>query len=87
MAIGKREFEKKSEVHINGIEYAPRKLQKAIYGKAYIPTMQSHGFPGGRFGSWKFQVIQLLKKIRPSPVARYPRGLRCLYPSNTQDAA
>ncbi|BCS23623.1 uncharacterized protein APUU_40067A [Aspergillus puulaauensis] len=42
----KREFEKKSEVHINGIEYAPRKLQKAIYGKAYVPTMQSHGFPG-----------------------------------------
>lgn len=53
----KREFEKKSEVHINGIEYAPRKLQKAIYGKAYVPTMQSHGFPGGRFSSWGFQVI------------------------------
>lgn len=83
----RKEFQKDSEVYVNGIEYPPHKLRKAIYGKAYVPTMQSHRFPGGRSGSRKFQIMQLLKKIRISSFPEYPRGHRCLYPCNAQDAA
>ncbi|KAI9367451.1 hypothetical protein BJX61DRAFT_551441 [Aspergillus egyptiacus] len=42
----KQMFDKESEVHVNGTEYAPRKLQKAPYGKAYVSTIDGLRVPG-----------------------------------------
>ncbi|KAL2783401.1 ankyrin repeat-containing domain protein [Aspergillus keveii] len=42
----KRQFDKESEVHIHGKEYAARKVQKAPYGKAYVSAVDGLRVPG-----------------------------------------
>jgi hypothetical protein len=40
-------FGKASEVYISGLQYPPRKLKKASYGKAYVSTIDCHSGPAG----------------------------------------
>ncbi|KAL2862620.1 ankyrin repeat-containing domain protein [Aspergillus lucknowensis] len=46
IAKRKQLFDKESEVHVNGVEYAPRKVRKAPYGKAYVTTFDGVRVPG-----------------------------------------
>ncbi|KAL2826581.1 ankyrin repeat-containing domain protein [Aspergillus pseudoustus] len=46
IAKRKQLFDKESEVHVHGAEYAARKLRKAPYGKAYVTTFDGVRVPG-----------------------------------------
>ncbi|KAK1144989.1 hypothetical protein N8T08_004704 [Aspergillus melleus] len=37
----KREYQKESEVYINGVQYPPNKLKKSRYNKTFVPTVES----------------------------------------------